>query len=280
MSAESVISNIWKAGLGQYVFLPTQARRPDRWLEGDPWVKTTLTRLEQPWGQDVYFTPLTFHKNRRTNENAAPGQVLYADLDASHPEHLPVHPSIAWQTSEGMYQAVWFTSEVMLPGYQGLLNKRLTYACNADRGGWMASKVLRVPESLNFKRAYDDEHGMAVPRGRILWETDYAYSIDQLESLLPMVRQSGEGLHKEVPPVDKQALRRNWARLSLHMRSWLTVYQPDDRSLHIMKVLHGLREEGVDAADAFSLIEPQPWNKFAGRPDDLWKQVRGVYEAD
>src|SRR5680860_1218868 len=130
-------------------------READLWKDYFTHPGFRVSNLTQPPDRDVYWAPLGFSAPERQNKTAAGFAVLFADIDDGRVVKIGGEmPSYLWRTSPGMYQAVWLLdSPIETYEEWADLNRRLTYWLEADRGGWMGSKVLRVPGSLNVKRS-------------------------------------------------------------------------------------------------------------------------------
>src|SRR6478672_3640652 len=89
--------------------------------------------LLDEYDHDLYFCPHGFTKKGRRQGNAATTDLLHADLDEVDPRGLALRPSIAWETSPGRYQAIWFLDGRIGEEKFHKLNKALTYAIGADK---------------------------------------------------------------------------------------------------------------------------------------------------
>jgi hypothetical protein len=89
---------------------------------------------------------------------------LYADLDAVEPikSDAELSPTIAWESSPGRYQALWHIDKHLPEEQHIMVNRKLTYALGADKGGWDITQVLRVPGTINHKYAEK-------PKVKLLW---------------------------------------------------------------------------------------------------------------
>lgn len=137
---------------------------PDSWR--DLAFKFSGEEIELPDARlgDIYFCPNLFSRPRRRKGLCLPSCWLYADLDTVEPinNDAELSPTIAWESSPGRYQAAWQIDKHLQPSVHELLNKKLTYALGADKGGWDLTQVLRVPGTLNHK--YDGK-----PKVKLLW---------------------------------------------------------------------------------------------------------------
>jgi len=112
---------------------------------------------------DLYFTPNLFVEDRRRKELMLPSRWLYADCDTVYPgsSQYP-DPTVLWETSPKRYQAMWLCPVALKPREHQIINKRLTYMIGADKGGWDATQVLRIPGTRNYK--YDEQ-----PEVKLVW---------------------------------------------------------------------------------------------------------------
>ena len=274
-----ILRKIWNASSG-YVFMPK--RRDGMWVEGPPINLASPTWPVFDEGADLYFTPLVFWDPERTNEAVGGMRCLFADIDTGLLDRI--RPSICWETSPGSYQGVWLLDQTVVPEVFASLNRDLTYYIGADRGGWHASKVLRIPGTLNWKRAKYNEDGLTVPRGRVLWDDDVFYNPGSLRLDIPhttrAVRLADVG--PEPSPLgerDRQSILttyRDW--LPMRVRSWLTDRHVTDRSMMIWKVACTLAMSEVPPADAFQMIYGTPWNKWKDDPAKLWRDINKAYQ--
>jgi hypothetical protein len=122
-------------------------------------------RIEVPDFDDIdlYFCPNLFSVPHRRKEYMLPSVWLYADLDEVSPFDIEtVPPTVVWETSKGRWQAMWQCPIAMEPSEHQIINKRLTYMIGADKGGWDATQVLRIPGTRNYK--YDEQ-----PEVKLVW---------------------------------------------------------------------------------------------------------------
>ncbi len=229
-----------------------------------------LVADQEPYPKDVYFAPLSYKEKMRTNDAANKAGVLYADLDEVAPTSISPQPSIAWCTSKGMFQGVWLLDHPIAQDLFVDLNKRLTYAVGADRGGWHGSKVLRVPGSINWKRGGDE--------GELLWDNSQTFQVEDFAGLPPVSGATEHrGDHPEPKPrgVWKLAVQRAWDQWPPSVRSAMAA-DPRDRSLHIVRTINLLKGLLWPDDEIFHLIWWAKFNKFrtdSERPEVLWNEI-------
>lgn len=277
-----ILSTIWKRSPGRYVFLPSKDPLSGQWYEPASLLvhhaEDVITDMPQPeyHGLDLYFSPGTYLEPNagRKEENHAEMGVLYADLDdgfnRDRLKSLP--PQLLMETSHGMYQAVWLLSEPLAVSAAKTLNKRLSYYMEADFGSWIITKVLRIPNSMNWKRG-----GQKVEVVR--WDPDTVWTPDFLgEALPPLPQPSALSIDYPHPPLptseeSRDTLHRLWDRLDHKTKAALTVWHPTDRSLHLSRLAKRMVACNLTPEEIFVVLFNLPANKFRSRPEVLWSSV-------
>lgn len=275
MSSLQLLQQIWKRSDPGLIFLPVKNAVTGAWDEGEAYPPDTVTDDDFgfPFPFDLYFTPGTYVAPQRITENMTNLGVLYADLDANFDKravYQEITPSILWSTSPGRYQAVWFLDR---PHPDAItLNRRLAYRLKADHGSWIPTKVLRVPLSTNWKRggtfglveAYEPRT-VYTPE----WFDDKLPPLSEFESPCP------DGGCPPVPTKEEHAalLQKVWPRLDHRTKQLLTTPQVADRSLHLVRLNNRMRKLGLSPQEIFQILSRLVTNKFANRPDVLWKSV-------
>jgi RecA-family ATPase len=234
---------------------------------------------------ELYFTPNVFTGRSRVANYVAEERVLYADLDESDPRFLDpdLKPTIAWMTSshEGneRFQGIWILDRMHIGASERFgLNHRLSAYVGADMSGWDSTQVLRVPGRPNFKWEYKDEDGRPSP-GALLWVREKRFSTDWLEERLPIL--AGSDLQQEVEDAEIDAVDRRevWSRVRLKvshnvrqymaMRPWEAESGDHDRSDVLWQIERDLADAGCTVAEIVAIVRASPWNKFAGRSNEL-----------
>jgi hypothetical protein len=273
---DDLLQSIWDRSDGTFAFRANNS--PDRvWKE-----RPTFIAMSE--AGDHYFSVLTFTAQRRSNENAAPNcGLLWADLDDQTTEHKEwMHryapPNILWETSPGMHQAIWFLDALYPTTEVVEWNRALTRAVGADSGGWFASKLLRVPATLNWKRAHENTDRLYVPKGRIIHadHSEWLYS-DVKQTLRPFFEDPRPvGTPTSCPPVPtKEEWRAALTRLDPNSRDLSALNAPanGDRSAQLWKGARWLHKRGLTAEEIYVLLWFTRYNKWQDRPQKLWKDV-------
>lgn len=274
---ERLLTAVWGNRTG-YVFLPFKDRGDDTWHETEaiPY-RGSLPQLEEPPGKaDQYFCPVVFSYPKRVKENALPTNLLWADLDPVDPNTCRLKPSVAWESSPGRYQALWFLTEEIDPEEAANLSKRIAYADGGDKGGWDLTQVLRIPGTRNFK--YE-----SAPLVKILWAKSSAYAPDEIRGAYPAVDSQATQHQLEWPQVDDATIQTAMAALPQGYKKRLIQNTTGaDRSLELQKLARDLIRFGVSPEITLHLLQRSTWNKFRGRSDErsqLLKQVTSAMEA-
>lgn len=284
--AESRVSRLLSAVWGNregFIFLPYKDQsRVWHEVPGIPYDGSIIPEIND-LRSDRYFCPLVFSEPKRKKEFALPTNLLWADLDPVHPDACRIRPSIAWESSPGRYQALWFLSKEIPADQAAQLSKRIAYADGADRGGWDVTQVLRIPGTRNHK--YE-----STPEVKLLWAKRQAYSPNEIRAAYPKV--NGESKTSEsteskldlwsvsVPPEEVASAITS---LPIGIRRKLSASTSGaDRSLELQKLARDILKFGVEPATALRVLQQSTWNKFAGRSDEreqLLKQVTDAQEV-
>lgn len=268
-----ILHAIWERSTGAYIFLPT--RCASGWDEGDALhVEVVDADIWQYEGYDYYFTPVRYIDTRRHPENQGMIGVLYADLDGAYDREVfdMFPPSVWWETSPGMEQAIWFLQKPIEWERAIELNRKLSVALKADHGSWIPTKLLRVPGTLNNKRG-----GIL---GRVLsFQPTTVYNVAYLESKLEaLVTERPVRLESEmpVPPDHKQwqeLLEKWWPKLDHQTKKMLLAAEVPDRSLHLARLAKRMRAISIPPQEIFGILHRLQTNKFYNRPEALWRSV-------
>lgn len=273
---KNLLSAVWGNRKG-YVFLPYK-EQPSTWHEtpGIPY-DGALPELREPHGRaDQYFCPVVFSTPQRKKENALPTNVLWADLDPVNPDSCRLRPSIAWESSPGRYQALWFLTTEIHPEEAASLSKRIAYADGGDKGGWDLTQVLRIPGSRNFKY-------QSTPEVKLLWAKRSAYSVEEIRGAYPPVNgeaSNPEEAFGEWPDFDEPTINMSLAALPVGLRKRLTANTAGaDRSKELQLLARDLIRFGVSPDIVKVLLQRSTWNKFAGRQNEKQMLLKQVADA-
>jgi len=271
-TVERMLSAVWGNRQG-YVFLPYKAR-DGIWHEtpGVPY-SGVMPELGITQHVDQYFCPTVFSEPHRKKEYALPADFLWADLDPVHPDQCRVRPSVAWESSPGRYQALWFLTHEIDPDEAASLSKRIAYADGGDKGGWDLTQVLRLPGTHNFK--YD-----SAPEVKLLWAKSRAYSVNEIKAAYPPVNGAATEVTETAqswPTLDEAIIQSAISSLPQgYRRRLMQDTAGADRSLELQKLTRDLVRYGIAPDVVLLIIQRSTWNKFHDRADEqmqLQKQL-------
>lgn len=248
-----LVTRVWKEQPGSYFCISSKSRR-GKWE--DKFFKRSEFRgvnryVQDNLDKDLYWCPHGFTKPRRLKEYAVLPKLLWADLDEVDPSNIQPMPSIAWQSSPGRYVGIWIVDQEITED----LNRRLTYAVEADLGGWDLTQVLRVPNTTNYKYK-------TTPKVKLLWRDGPCYTVEEIDGFLPQEESSEPNFGEAV-----KVFKRYEKRLTPFARREILNGRPKvgKRSEVLWRLNNDCVEAGMTTEEAFTLLRVSPWNKFAGR---------------
>ena len=231
--------------------------------------------------QDVYFSPILFHEQRRIRENAKTVSSIYADADTCDPKNFKLTPSVSVQTSDGRWHAYWILDKEAEPHRAAMLAKRIAYAHKeqgCDLSGWNPTKLLRIPKTKNTK--YDDLQTVTATASGLIYsieEIEEQYADVVVDKVLDFISQPKPEITPEVYSV-LMKIKSNPEILSL----FSDIPGPNaDYSKMLWKLELELFRQGLTAEEVFSVAKSARCNKYL-RPDrpkrsdpdgDLWREV-------
>lgn len=183
-----------------YIEIVTDQFTTERWFEWPREANTVVKYCELRVDEDVYCSTTLFSEKRRLSENATEGRVLYADADTCAPENFRVKPSISVQTRPGRWHCYWMLDQMHTAEEVSEVSHKIAAAHKEQGcdGGWIQTKLLRVPGTVNTKDAVPYRI-TASYTGEIysLGEVDQAYADISLER----VAQIEDELSDTLPPL-------------------------------------------------------------------------------
>jgi hypothetical protein len=244
MDSRVFFESVFGEGAGYATIVTMDARRNptvQKFFDYPSELDSMVDYVDKFVNEDVYFSPILFHEQRRIRENAKEVSVVYADADACPPEKFLIKPSISVQTSPDRWHCYWMLEKAHEPHVIATMSKRVAYAHKndgCDLSGWNPTKLLRVPGTQNTK--YENQSYVVVgsTSGEVytLDELDQSYGATEIEainevSLQPMPAQSADivnilskipanseiaTLYMDEPPVNADWSKRLW-KLEMEM---------------------------------------------------------------
>lgn len=207
--------------------------------------------------RNLYFCTSLLSDRKRHKDYCLPGNIVWADLDFVTPEETQktIQPSCVLETSPGKFQAFWRIDVETDADVLEDFAKKITYAVGADKGGWGLTKLMRIPNTTNFK--YIDKPPITIYS---LFETKVP------RELFLELPQPGEGVEVQ----DKNNVATD-KELSEPMPSILDL--PDAQNI-VYKYVHELnRQEGFATLYAGDPEDGADWSKL------LWRLINLCIEA-
>jgi len=274
LEAEDFLELLWGEEDGGWVDLPAKVNGywvpyPLEWPVEDG--GTGLSRrIDQSLrdGEDLYFSVARFSERGRALENVLPVSWLWADLDDVHPSaaaEMGLMPTIAVESSPGRYQAYWRLARELRPAVVERLNRALTYALGADKGGWDLTQVLRIPGTRNHKYKGAPRVRLMYHREGLVYKPSYVWG--KVKEQVPEEELKGLGemvLPKK--PIPRKAKQLLWAKAEDVVKG--------EGSHKLWELNCLLAESGLDEAEIFALVNVSVWNKWRGNSARLRGDIR------
>jgi hypothetical protein len=214
---------------------------------------------------EVFFVASLLTTRKRTKDCAGPIAALFVDGDGAGeavPEFLP-QPTATVESSPGKRHWYWKLDQAIAPEEAEQLNKRLAYALGADKSGYDATQLLRVPGTRNHKYSGN-------PRVLLLDIEEYdCWPVSQLEEFIPALPALKPPIISDNdPPVflSAEALEI-WQGEKPQLKDGGEI----DKSGSLCKIAYALREAGASVkiiAEALAeRDETLDYKKYTGRND-------------
>ena len=244
MDSRVFFESVFGEGAGYATIVTMDARRNptvQKFFDYPSELDSMVDYVDKFVNEDVYFSPILFHEQRRIRENAKEVSVVYADADACPPEKFLIKPSISVQTSPDRWHCYWMLEKAHEPHVIATMSKKVAYAHKndgCDLSGWNPTKLLRVPGTQNTKYENQSYTVIGSTSGEVytLDELDQTYGAIEIEainevSLQPMPAQSADivnilskipansevaTLYMDEPPVNADWSKRLW-KLEMEM---------------------------------------------------------------
>lgn len=279
-----ILKAIWGKQTG-YVFIPRRNSLTEVWDEGRAYkypdeLGEINSHIEQSLSEkvwDMYWCPLVFDKPQRLQKNVTTEVgILWADLDEVVPQKLgSLKPSVAWQSSDDRYQALWLLDNEHSVDEIEETNKALTYKIGADKGGWDIGQVLRIPNTPNFK--YNPEQ-----QGKLLWLEPRKFSLASIALAVGSgVAATTETLENPIATI--KDILKEWVVPS-RIVDIITMEEDKvvvgERSEKLWEIETSLLEAGLPIDTVVEVVSLSAWNKFKGRKGELNQIYSEVLKAD
>ncbi len=225
-------------------------------------------------GRDTYMGAHAFkNPTSRTKGNAADEiRTLWSESDEARPRGGVPEPSITVESSPGHYHDYWTLTRPVPSSKAEELNRRIALAMGSD-SGWALSKLLRPPETFNYKRE--------TPAKVSATYTGAAYDPEQLDRVLPPLptRHHTTGTGDEPPVRLQEAALRVWNGND-------PKYKADggvDKSATLLKIGRVLYDAGANRQTIVPALEERDealgFHKYTTRPHE-YERIMDVLETE
>lgn len=222
--------------------------------------------------EDLYYSVAQFAQRGRNIEDVLPTAWLWADLDEVHPASataLGFLPTVAVESSPGRYQALWRLTKELRPKALERLNRGLSYALDADKGGWDLTQVLRIPGTRNFK--YRE-----APLVRCLWINEEEYDPKEIWAAVRDIVPDDELRGVVSPTLPRRPIPAKAKKL---LRTPVDQVVEGERSARLWELECLLSESGLSEDEIFELVEKSAWNKWRGVASGALRLRRDIHKA-
>lgn len=234
--------------------------------------------------EDLYFSPMLYESPRRKSELATVAPVVWSDTDLFDPQGFRVRPSIHVQTSPTKSHSYWLLPSPVPAQEASDIARAIAHThaekvnkqeVGTDPSGWMMTKLLRVPGTLNTK--YGDEFEV-----HVVWNDGTVYTPDELNEAYPADEIPQKIIASDAPmpdddelPEPQDVLRRVLSDPTLND---LYISEPrGDWSDTLYLFESEMFRAGFTAEEVFVAAWRAKCNKYRrdGRPEsDLWLEVK------
>lgn len=283
-----LLSEIWDYERSDYTFLYTRRAGSERMVRHE--IKSNraskIAKVLDTYPHEtheVFFCPNAFSGPSNRKVSALPTRYAWSDIDDDDPDGFDPKPNVLWETSKGRYQGLWIWKDRFPREEAEQFSFNLWRHFGGDTGAWFASKLLRVPGTINHKAGRDrafvrllriDPKPQAIPDA-IADLSDMRERNSSANSIDPFKHDPEEVMRKFGRAVGQYA--------RFHMRA--TKVWGDDRSGKVHLIIRKLMDAGADDDEVASVLLVNIYfNEKWG--DNLYKlesqiiKIRGDWEAD
>jgi hypothetical protein len=242
-----------------------------------------LLRRYSRWDYDQYFCPNSFSEPRRKQQYALPTPFSWCDMDESAPNAYDPRPSLVWRTSPQRFQALWLWHTTHTANGAERYSEALAYRYGGDKNGWSATKMLRIPGSVNHKPNYDE------PFVKIIecdWSPIISRPLPLKHSRQPALLVARD-VEADPGKHDVQAILSRYSK-SLHPKVRVLIRNrkayESNRSAQIFHIIAGLHEAGATPDEIAAVLWQNPYflekhGRDIGKLNDELSRVISKLEA-
>lgn len=236
-------------------------------------------------GNNVWFAVCLFKEAKRDRELAVDNNLVWADLDYIHPTTLEPKPSCVIRTSEARFQALWRLNQEVPWDVAQDYSRKIAYKYEADKSGWDAGQLLRVPYTANYKPEYVVDG--KPPPVELLWAEEDLLSTTPFDAIYLPDADRNNGASPDQPLPDPATLPNIDSIIYAYKDSidrsngFFILYDQepsmsDDWSKRLWRLINVCFEVGMNEVETFVVASKAKCNKYErdNRPIAyLWKEV-------
>lgn len=233
-------------------------------------------------GNNLWFGVNLFRRPERKRDFAVPTRLVWADLDYCDPSEVEPVPQCRIQTSPKKFQAFWRLDELVDAETAQSYSKRIAYQYadkGADKSGWDAEQLLRIPWTFNYK--YDDG-ASHVPEIQVLTAFEAALPVALFEQVTKPtdeeVQVTDDPLPdiKELPPVSTIIYKYQGHLRKTSFDDLFATEPSADWSAAMWHLINICLEAGMTNEETLAVALEAKCNKYErdNRPIGLlWKEI-------
>lgn len=282
-AAVHFLLELWDYRPDAYTFIGT--RRGESWrdhpIQGNRPAQIAAILDAYPADHfDIYFCPNAFAAPQRRATLALPSRYAWCDIDDADPDAYDPQPNIVWETSPNRFQGVWQWRDAAPAVIAEQISRNIWAKDGGDKGGWSATKMLRLPGTINHKRKY---------KKPVVTLREYdARSQDVPGSLIAVAPTAMPTVGRiQVNGLDpEKVMRRYRRRMGLQAGTLMTAKRVmrGDRSGAVYSIIVGLIAAGASDAEIMAVLLVNPyftdkWGDDFAKAEDQIARIRAKWEA-
>ena len=282
-AAAHFLAELWDYHPNAYTFIGT--RCGDSWrdhpIQGDRRAQIAAILDAYPADHfDIYFCPNAFAAPQRRTVSALPSCYAWCDIDDADPDAYDPQPNMLWETSPARFQGIWRWRDAAPAVIAEQISRNIWAKDGGDKGGWSVTKMLRLPGTINHKRAYNRP---------VVTLRSYQQRPQVLPNALTAVAPKTAPTigHIEIDGVDPYKVMRRYRRsVGLQAGTLMTAKHVvrGDRSGAVYLIIVGLMAASASDAEIAAVLMVNPyftdkWGSDLARAEEQIIRIRARWEA-
>lgn len=256
---EDFFDLIYGEGQG-YMCVVTDDFHTERWFAWPEERGLASKYTELRVDEEVYCTTTLFSEKKRISENATEGKVVYTDADTCSPSNFRLQPSITVETSPNRWHAYWMLDSLHTVQEVSQVSRKIGIAHKhqgCDTSGWIPTKLLRVPGTMNLK--------YPVPFRVMATVSGDLYSLDEINKKYDDIETQVVSFETtDVPELAPDALMEATGKIPERLWGLYVdeVREGQSWSERMWKLQLDLFREGLSAEEVFVIAKNAKCNKY------------------